>query len=152
MADLENPRPITIDDAPWVELTDGIELRMLRQFSEAGGYSAMFRFAPGTVLPKHQHLGCVHAYTLAGRWRYLEYDWIAEPGSYIFEPPGSVHTLAVPNDSEPVVILFIIEAGLVLVADDGAPLSVWDTRAMMELYANGLEALRMSTGEYTRDR
>ncbi len=30
---------------------------------------------------------------LEGAWRYLEHDWVAETGSFIYEPPGEVHTL-----------------------------------------------------------
>jgi len=30
---------------------------------------------------------------LEGRCRYLEYDWVAGPGSFIFETPGLSHTL-----------------------------------------------------------
>jgi quercetin dioxygenase-like cupin family protein len=39
----------------------------------------------------------VHAFTLRGEWHYLEHDWIAKTGDYVFEPPGETHTLVVPT-------------------------------------------------------
>jgi hypothetical protein len=35
----------------------------------------------------------VTGYVLRGRWHYLEHDWVAEPGAFLFEPPGETHTL-----------------------------------------------------------
>jgi quercetin dioxygenase-like cupin family protein len=122
-------------------VAEGIEVRMLRVFGEGSGYAAMFRFAPGTQLPTHHHLGRVHAYTLEGRWRYLEYDWVAEAGSYVCEEPGSVHTLVVPEDAPgPAVLLFVVDAGMVILAPDGSLQLVWDVRAMDDLYRGALEA------------
>jgi quercetin dioxygenase-like cupin family protein len=130
-----SPRLVTEDQAPWAEVQEGVHMRMLTTFGEGTGYTAMFRFAPGVRLPKHHHLGRVHAYTLSGRWRYLEHDWIAEAGSYALEQPGGVHTLVVPEDaSEPAVVLFIVESGMVILSDDGTPQLVLDTHAMAEIY------------------
>jgi 2,4'-dihydroxyacetophenone dioxygenase len=35
----------------------------------------------------------VHGYVISGAWRYAERPWTATAGSYVFEPPGGVHTL-----------------------------------------------------------
>ena len=43
---------------------------------------------------------------LKGKWRYLEHDWIATEGSYVFEPPGETHTLYVPEDVEEMITYF----------------------------------------------
>src|SRR5258708_29885112 len=53
----------------------------------------------------------VHAFTLRGRWRYLEHDWIATPGDYTFEPPGETHTLVVPDDVKEMATLFHVTGG-----------------------------------------
>src|SRR2546429_330269 len=94
-----NVELVTKDAAPWAVVMEGVDMRLLRVFGDGAGYSAMFRFAPGTILPKHHHMGRVHAYPLSGRWRYLEHDWIAEAGSYVCEEPGSAHTLVAPEDA-----------------------------------------------------
>jgi quercetin dioxygenase-like cupin family protein len=126
---------------PWATFAPGIEVRMLRVGGESGTYTLMTRFGPGTVLPRHRHMGEVHAYTIQGRWYYREYDWVAEAGSYVYEPPNSVHTLTVPADNAgPTVVLFTIHSGLVLISDDGDLLTIEDAQSMSMLYRAALEA------------
>jgi quercetin dioxygenase-like cupin family protein len=135
-----SPTLVTKDATPWTELGPGIEVRMLTTYNDGAGYVALFRFAPGTRLPTHHHLGRVHAYTLQGSWRYLEYDWAAEAGSYAEEKPGHVHTFEVPADAaEPAVVLFVSESGMVLL-NEGMPQMIVDTKAMMDLYRASLAA------------
>lgn len=56
----------------------------------------------------------MRGYTLQGHWRYLERDWIAKPGTFIYEPAGEAHTLVVTDDlPEPALIMFIVLGGLV---------------------------------------
>lgn len=74
----------------------------------------MLKALPGAKLGVHYHVGTVHGYTLRGHWRYLEHDWIAKPGTFIYEPAGEAHTLVVTDDSPaPALILFIVEGGLI---------------------------------------
>src|SRR2546423_10888493 len=62
----------------------------------------------------HYHVGTVHGYTMRGHWRYLEHDWIAKPGTYIYEPAGEAHTLVITEDSpEPMIMLFVVGGGLI---------------------------------------
>ena len=56
----------------------------------------------------------MRGYTLRGHWRYLEHDWIAKPGTYIYEPAGEAHTLVITDDSpEPMMTLFVVGGGLI---------------------------------------
>src|SRR5260370_16858701 len=51
---------------------------------------------------------------MRGHWVYLEPDWIAKPGTYIYEPAGEAHTLVITEDSpEPMVTLFVVGGGLI---------------------------------------
>ncbi|MFM7068298.1 MAG: 2,4'-dihydroxyacetophenone dioxygenase family protein [Actinomycetes bacterium] len=129
------------DQLPWAELAPGIEIKVLRVGGDTGRYTLMNRFAPGTVLPRHHHFGEVHAFTLAGRWGYLEYDWEAEAGDYIYEEAGSVHTLTVPADAtEPAVIQFVIDQGMDFLDADGQPFHREDATSITELYLHALDA------------
>src|SRR5262249_56035655 len=74
----------------------------------------------GKRIPIHRQGGSVDAETLKGRWHYLEYDFVASPGSFVFEQAGSTHTLeAMPDSEEPVEVFFVIEGGLILYDDEG---------------------------------
>jgi hypothetical protein len=129
------------DEIPWAELAPGIEMKVLRIGAGGDRYTLMNRFAPGTVLPRHLHHGEVHAWTIAGRWGYLEYDWVAGPGDYIHEAAGSIHTLAVPVDSpEPAVVQFVIENGMDFLDDEGQPFHTEDAATITDLYFSALDA------------
>ena len=41
-----------------------------------------------------------------GRWHYLEHDWTAEEGGYVYEPPSETHTLLVPDDVDEMFTYF----------------------------------------------
>lgn len=77
-----------------------------------GGFSVLLKGLPGAQLGVHYHVGTVRGYTLQGHWRYLEHDWLAKPGTFIYEPAGEAHTLVVTEDSpEAALIMFIVEGG-----------------------------------------
>ena len=86
-------------DLPVVALGDGTHIQVLHTDVEAGLWVIRTRFEPGVVIPTHRHTGPVHAFTIAGSWKYAEYPEVNTAGSYLFEPAGSVHTLTVPADN-----------------------------------------------------
>lgn len=109
---------------PWVDQGPGVEMKIIRAAEHTGTWVVLNRFQPGVVLPTHRHSSCVTAYTISGRWRYMEYDFIAKPGSVIFEPACTAHTLCVPEEeTEPAVVFFVIEGGLTHIGPDG---KIWD--------------------------
>ncbi len=57
-----------------------------------------------------------------GKWLYLEHDWVAEEGSYIFEPPGETHTLVVPDDGKEMITMFQVNGTLVYIDPHGKTL------------------------------
>jgi hypothetical protein len=81
-------------------------------------------------------VGTVRGYTMRGHWRYLEHDWIAKPGTFIYEPAGEAHTLVVTDDSpEPVLVFFAVEGGLIYLtkAVDGGFGAYEDGFTLLEL-------------------
>jgi 2,4'-dihydroxyacetophenone dioxygenase len=87
-------RAIATGDVPWVPLSEGVDYKPLRFDFTSGVWVNVLRIEPGARLSRHRHNGgAVLAYCLAGSWRYLERDWIASQGSFVYEPPGDIHTL-----------------------------------------------------------
>ena len=87
-------RAIADVDVPWVPLDDGVDYKPLRFDFTSGVWVNLLRIRPGAQLSRHRHNGgAVLAYCLAGSWRYLERDWVANKGSFVYEPPGDIHTL-----------------------------------------------------------
>ena len=68
-----------------------------------------------------------------GSWRYLEHDWVATPGSYVFEPAGGAHTLEVLGTT-PMVTLFIVNGVIQYLDDEGRVDQQDDLRSRRQLY------------------
>jgi hypothetical protein len=60
----------------------------------------------------------VFGYVIKGSWRYLEHDWVAKAGDYVFEPPGETHTLTVESADE-MITFFNISGCMYYVDADG---------------------------------
>jgi quercetin dioxygenase-like cupin family protein len=129
-------------ELPWVELTEGLEIKVLQVDLDNGVWIVRNRFAPGTVVQKHRHTGSVYAFTETGSWYYEEYpESVNRAGSYLFEPAGSVHTLTVPaSNTEPTLVSFVIQGANLNLADDGSVEMVIDAQVIYELYVGFAEA------------
>ena len=102
------------DDRRWVPYADGVWFQPCHFNVTSGGFSVVLKGLPGARLGTHYHVGTVRGYTMRGHWRYLEHDWVAKPGTFIYEPAGEAHTLVITEDSpEPAVIMFVVEGGLI---------------------------------------
>ena len=102
------------DQRLWVPYAEGVWFQPCCFNVTSGGFSVLLKGLPGAKLGVHYHVGTVRGYTIAGHWRYLEHDWIATPGTFIYEPAGEAHTLVVTEDSpEAALIMFVVEAGLI---------------------------------------
>lgn len=91
------------DERLWVPQTDTVSFRPLCFCVSGGYYVNLLRVKGAGLLSRHRHPGPVHGHVLKGKWSYLEHDWVAEAGSYVFEPPGEIHTLVVPEGVEEMV-------------------------------------------------
>src|SRR3546814_11932982 len=70
--------------------------------------------SPGDMqMPRHHHSGTVIVYTITGKWKYVEHDWIAGPGSVVFDTAASEHTTQALAEGGEVPALHIIVGDLV---------------------------------------
>lgn len=131
------------DDLPWMEAGDGSALQLLHVDLTQGLWISKTRVPPAYRVPKHYHTGLVFAVTLQGRWFYAETpEAVNAPGSYLFEPAGSLHTLCTPKEQEgDTIAWFAIYGANINVDDKGAITSIVDARAALELYRGYCEAL-----------
>ena len=104
------------DERLWVPYGEGTWFQGCQFNVTSSGWAILLKVLPGKGLNPHFHIGPVQGYTLRGVWHYLEHDWVARAGSYIFEPAGEVHTLVVPADApEPMITFFVLQGGLIYV-------------------------------------
>lgn len=107
------------DPRLWVPTGEGMWSRPLCLNASQGYWCHLSKFQRNGVVSRHRHPAPVHGFVLKGKLHYLEHDWMAEAGSYFFEPPGDVHTLVVPDDVEETITLFHNTACIIYVDPDG---------------------------------
>jgi 2,4'-dihydroxyacetophenone dioxygenase len=128
-------------DLPWVPFTPYSERVLIKYFKLdpiRGETIALLKAPAKGQMPRHRHTGTVIVYTVQGRWKYREHEWIAERGSIVYETAGSSHTpeAVEPRDgNEDIVTLNIIQGELLFVDDGGQVLAAEDWRSGWERYA-----------------
>mmetsp|Transcript_8339 Transcript_8339/g.51990 ORF Transcript_8339/g.51990 Transcript_8339/m.51990 type:complete len:205 (-) Transcript_8339:2253-2867(-) len=100
------------DEQVWVPQSPGVSFRPLCFHVSQGYYVNLLRVKKAGVLSRHRHVCPVHGYVLKGSWKYLEHEWVAQEGDYVFEPPGETHTLVVPEEVEEMVTMFHVTGAL----------------------------------------
>ena len=100
------PSAIPEDEKLWVKQAENVYFRPLCLNASQGYWMNLLKVTKSGVLSRHRHPNAVHGFVLKGRWHYLEHDWEAKEGSYVYEPPGETHTLVVPEDVEEMITFF----------------------------------------------
>jgi quercetin dioxygenase-like cupin family protein len=113
------PSVIPDDERVWVPQAENVWFRPLCLNTVQGYWVNLLRVRRAGVLSRHRHPAPVHGMVLRGSWHYLEHDWIATEGSYVFEPPGETHTLVVPDNVPEMITLFHITGAMVYVDPHG---------------------------------
>jgi len=91
-------------------------------FDLAGGVTVnVLRYEKPGIVGRHIHDGPVYSYTIEGSWFYPEHDWVAEAGSFVWEPTGEIHTLTVSADK--MMALYVMHGGLVSVDENDKPIA-----------------------------
>ena len=80
-------------ESPWVPFGSNAAIRHLHFDTRHNIFSNILWIKSRGVIGTHKHRGTVVMVCLEGSARYLEYDWIAGPGDFIYETPGLIHTL-----------------------------------------------------------
>ena len=120
------------DPRVWVPLAEHVAVRPLQFNVTQGQYTHVMRVTKAGMIARHRHSGGVHAWVFKGRWHYLEHDWVAEEGSYIWEPPGETHTLVVPEGCTEMITLFQVTGSLMYVDPQGASTGYDDVFTRLE--------------------
>jgi 2,4'-dihydroxyacetophenone dioxygenase len=106
---------VPADERVWVPQMENVWFRPLCLNASQGYWVNLLRVRRSGILTRHRHPAPVHGLVLRGSWHYLEHNWIATEGSYVFEPPGETHTLVVPNDVQEMITLFHITGCMIYV-------------------------------------
>ena len=147
LAEIVVPQAIPEDERIWVPQAESVWFRPLCLNVSNGYWTNLLRVRKAGVLSRHRHPNPVHGFVLKGRWRYLEHDWVAETGSYVFEPPGETHTLVVPEDVPEMITFFQVTGMMYYVDAEGRHLGYEDVFSKIDLCREHYRAVGLG-GDY----
>jgi hypothetical protein len=112
---------VDAESYPWIPFTpysNDIFVKVLKIEPVSGTFVTLLK-APHDYpsLPKHHHCGTVMVYTIKGKWKYVEHDWTALPGSFVYETAATSHTPISAGGTEEIITLNI-QVGDSLYMDD----------------------------------
>ena len=106
LQDLVVAAAVSADDRLWVPQAENVWFRPLLLNVSSGYWMNLLKVRKSGILSRHRHPAPVHGFVLKGSWHYLEHDWVATEGAYVFEPPGETHTLVVDEGVEEMITYF----------------------------------------------
>jgi len=89
-------RYVDVDDLPWKPTGhDGVDIKVLMEDAESGFLTALFRWAPGSKLPLHEHVRIEQTFVLEGR--LVDEEGEVNAGNFVWRPAGSRHIAHAPD-------------------------------------------------------
>ncbi|MES2784841.1 MAG: 2,4'-dihydroxyacetophenone dioxygenase family protein [Pseudomonadota bacterium] len=141
-------KAIPEDERVWVPQAPEVWFRPLLLNTVTGSWCNLLRVRKAGVLSRHIHPSWVTGLVLKGAWRYLEHDWVATEGSFVYEPPGEIHTLVVDEQSgaQEMITFFNIHGAMVYVDEDGKVTGYEDVFSKIDLCREHYAACGLGEG------
>ncbi|WP_224082690.1 2,4'-dihydroxyacetophenone dioxygenase family protein [Cupriavidus laharis] len=118
---------------PFLPYATDVFIKVLKVDPVRGEWITLLKAPADVKLPKHHHSGTVMVYTISGQWRYLEHDWVAGPGSFVYETAGTQHTPAGDSKGE-VITLNIVQGDWSLIGPEGQVLAIENWKTVVKRY------------------
>jgi hypothetical protein len=134
---------------PFTPYSEDVKIKLLRVDPVSGQLCVILSAPGGTVLGTHKHYGSVVLYTITGAWRYLEHDWVARAGDFVYETAGSSHTFVV-EPGETTEAFIIVEGALEFIDEHGETIAIEDWRTMYQRYLDHCEREGLEPVDVTR--
>jgi quercetin dioxygenase-like cupin family protein len=135
------PDALPTDERLWVPQAENVWFRPLCLSASRGYWQNLLRVRKSGVLSRHRHPQPVHGFVLKGSWHYLEHDWVATEGAYVYEAPGETHTLVVEEDVPEMITLFQVNGCMIYVDPDGGVLGYEDAFTKINMCRRHFEAV-----------
>ena len=138
-------KAIPEDERVWVPQAPGVCFRPLMLNTVYGVWFNLLRVRKSGVLSRHRHPSAVFGYVLKGSWRYLEHDWVAEEGGFVYEPPGEVHTLVVDEGVDEMITMFNVNGAMIYVDESGKTVAYEDVFTKIDMCRSHYEKVGLGT-------
>jgi len=88
-------RYLDVPNMPWERTKfPGIEIKVLYS-DDSGITTALFKLAPGAVVPLHEHTALEQTFVLEGTLE--DHEGVCGPGQFVWRPAGNRHEAVAPN-------------------------------------------------------
>jgi quercetin dioxygenase-like cupin family protein len=138
------------DERVWVPQAPNVWFRPLLLNTVTGSWCNLLRVRKSGVLSRHIHPSWVTGYVIKGAWRYLEHDWVAREGAFVYEPPGEIHTLVVDEaaagDAQEMITFFNIHGAMIYLDEQGATVGYEDVHSKLAMCRAHYEACGLGGG------
>jgi anti-sigma factor ChrR (cupin superfamily) len=89
-------RYVDVASLPWTPTRfEGVDMKLLMEDKATGLHTALVRFAPGAVLPDHEHVELEQTFVLEGALE--DQEGVVTAGNYVWRPAGSRHDARAPD-------------------------------------------------------
>ena len=89
-------RYVDVEALPWKPTGhDGVDIKVLMEDADTGLLTALFRWAPGSKLPLHEHVRIEQTFVLEGR--LVDEEGEVSAGNFVWRPAGSRHVAHAPD-------------------------------------------------------
>jgi 2,4'-dihydroxyacetophenone dioxygenase len=116
----------TEDDRFYAPLSETVGTRPLWISVSQNRWCDVLMCRGAGLVNRHYHPQQVFAYTISGKWGYLEHDWVATAGDWVYEAPGESHTLVAYESDEPMRVTFNVTGPLIWLDENGEPNGTFD--------------------------
>ena len=116
----------TEDDRFYAPLSETVGTRPLWISPSQNRWCDVLMCRGAGLVNRHYHPQQVFAYTISGKWGYLEHDWIATAGDWVYEAPGESHTLVAYECDEPMRGTFNVTGPLIWLDENGEATGTFD--------------------------
>ncbi|HDR9509161.1 2,4-dihydroxyacetophenone dioxygenase [Burkholderia cepacia] len=123
----------TDDERYYVPFTETVSSRPLWISPSQNKWCDILTAKEAGLVNRHYHPHEVFAYTLSGKWGYLEHEWTATKGDFVYETPGEGHTLVAFDHPEPMRAFFIVKGPLIWLDEEGNPDGYFDVHSYIAM-------------------
>jgi 2,4'-dihydroxyacetophenone dioxygenase len=138
------------DPRHWVPISDTVSSKPVWISPSKNMWADVLMSSGPGLVSRHYHPHPIWAYTISGKWAYLEHEWTATAGDFVYETPGESHTLVCYDSPEPMKVFFVVSGPLMWLDDNGDTVGHYDVfdyiKAARDHYAsNGIGAEYVDT-------
>ena len=101
------------------------------------------------LVNRHYHPHEVFALTISGKWGYLEHNWVATAGDFIYETPGEAHTLVAYEHPDPMKVFFVVTGPLIWLDEKGNSCGHFDVHDYIKLCREHYEKVGIGADHLT---